>query len=309
MKNNHSVKGHAECILHLPFLLWNGFNPSHSVNNLYEVTKVIISQRRHSHPYPLLLKITENLSAPNTAPKQRRALRFFTINFHFTAVWWMSLCKATAVTPRVLLTAPEELPWRGHLWLSGEVITRKCILSLFAASEAIQQEKQGDIWPPGRFLSGISKGTVNNGLVWATAWELRGHSQWPPPGMGNVKTSWWATAWTPSWATKTTKTEGNYAATLILWKKMGEVEWKISKQSRLQLKPWGCCTQIEEQLSTILGFSPLLFSLHLCRLHQHRPIGFQENFTKSSILHTRNCKLQTNSAKSKRNINIKITSR
>lgn len=193
------------------FLILNWFNSSHKVNNLYEVTKLIISQRRHSHPNPLLLKITENLSAPNTASKQRRGLGFFTINLHFTAVPWMSPFKVTIVTPRALLMAQEELSWRGHLWLNGQVITRKCILSLFASFEAIQQEKQGDILTPGRFLKGISKGTVNYGLVWATAWESGGHSQCPPPDTGNVKhhkTSWSATAWTASRATKPAKSWG-----------------------------------------------------------------------------------------------------
>lgn len=87
------------------------FNSSHYVNNLAEVTKPIISQRRHSCPNPPLLKVTENLPAPNTAPKQRRGLRFFIINLHFTALWWMSLFKVTVVRPRALLTAPEEIPW------------------------------------------------------------------------------------------------------------------------------------------------------------------------------------------------------
>lgn len=144
-------KGSTECILNILFFLWNGINSSHRVNNLSEVTKLRISQRRHSHPNPLLLKITENLSAPNTGLKQRRALRFFAINLHFTAVWWMFLSKVTAVTPRALLKAPEEIPWRGHLWLNGEVITRKCVLSLFASFEGIQQEKQGGLLTPNNF--------------------------------------------------------------------------------------------------------------------------------------------------------------
>lgn len=243
------------------------FNSSHYVNNLAEVTKLIISQRRHSHPNPPLLKVTENLPAPNTAPKQRRGLRFFIINLHFTALWWMSLFKVMVVRPRALLTAPEEIPWRGHLWLNGEAITRKCILSLFASFEAIQQEKQGDTQTPVRFLKGISKCTVSYGLVVSHSLRVRGHTQGPPPGTGNVKPHKTSGPRSPTastalaWATETTKTEENYATNSSSERK-GE-RW--SKRSvtkagcRVQLKHWGCCTQTKEQHWTILGFSPVIF--------------------------------------------------
>lgn len=89
-KNNHQSKEILDVFCTYCFY-YEIFNSSHNVSNLSEVTKLIISQRRHSHPNLPLLKITENLPAPNTAPEQRRCLRFFIINLHFTAVWWMSL--------------------------------------------------------------------------------------------------------------------------------------------------------------------------------------------------------------------------
>lgn len=153
--------------------------------------------------------------------------------------------------------------------------------------------------------------------LWATAWESGGHTQSPPPGTGNVKHHKTSGHDHPQpqqpWLglQKTQKLRR-----VILLSSSSGRKWETwSKRSvtkagcRVHLKHWGCCTQTKEQHWTTLGFSPLLFSLHLCRLHQHRPSGFQKNYTKNSILHMRNCKLQTNSVKSKRNIDMKITFR
>lgn len=138
------------------------------VNNLCEVTELVISQRRHSHAKPPFAEDHRKPPVPNTAPKQRRALILPHKSAFYSCLVAVSLERHSCHTP-----APEELPWWGHLWLNGEEITRKCILTLCASSEAIQEEKQRDIeLTPGRFWKVLAR------AQWVVAWfEAQPESQ------------------------------------------------------------------------------------------------------------------------------------
>lgn len=241
-------KGNTEGILHILFLWWNGFDSSHNVHNLKEVTQLKIPQRS-----PLVLKITGNLWAPNTAPKQRRALGLPSTNVHFTALCWVSLCSLSCHT------LCPAVPWGASLARSPLIKWggNRTFLSLFASFEAIQQEKKGD----------------STRQTFERYWE--GHRElWlgQPESLGDTarhgkcqtpKTSSSPTPWT-SGAAKPTKTEGNYAAKLILWKEMGEVEGKIRKQSRLgsSARLWDAAHTWKSSTEPFWA-SPLCYSPHI----------------------------------------------
>lgn len=229
-----------------------------NVNNLCEVTELVISQRRHSHPKPPFAEDHRKPPAPNTAPKQRRALILPHKSTFYSCLVAVSLERHSCHTQ-----APEELPWWGHLWLNGEEITRKCILSLSASSEAIREEKQRDIeLTPGRFWKVLAR------AQWAVAWfeaqpESQGDTASAPTWHGKCQTPqnpFITLSLNPSWV----QNPQELRAVMLLSSSPGRKWERWSKSSvtkagcRVQLKHWGCCTQREE-LWTILGFSPLSF--------------------------------------------------
>lgn len=81
----------------------------------------------------------------------------------------------SVVTPCVLLF-PEELPWRGHLWLNGEGTGHFCHFLLLLKQFSRKRRETA----PGRLLKGIGKGTGNYGSDSLRVWGTQ-------PGMGNVK--------------------------------------------------------------------------------------------------------------------------